>query len=73
MCVGVVQQRKPFLVLFALFLLAINVHCYNFCQQGHTDVALDLAFKTDFPSWGYMASQNATTIWEHVSVLTISQ
>lgn len=33
--------------------------------QGRTDVGLDLAFKTDFPSWGYMAAQNATTIWEH--------
>jgi alpha-L-rhamnosidase len=37
--------------------------------KGHTDIALDLAFKTDFPSWGYMARQNATTIWEHVSYL----
>ena len=34
-------------------------------NRGRTDVGLQLAFKTDFPSWGYMASQNATTIWEH--------
>ena len=33
--------------------------------RGRTDVGLDLAFKTDFPSWGYMAAMNATTIWEH--------
>lgn len=34
-------------------------------ERGRTDVGLDLAFKTDFPSWGYMAAMNATTIWEH--------
>ena len=33
--------------------------------RGRTDVGLDLAFKTDFPSWGYMAAMNATTVWEH--------
>lgn len=33
--------------------------------RGRSDVGLDLAFKTDFPSWGYMAAENATTIWEH--------
>eukprot|EP00041_Stephanoeca_diplocostata_P036268 m.1315125 g.1315125 ORF g.1315125 m.1315125 type:complete len:1170 (+) comp24835_c0_seq70:89-3598(+) len=33
--------------------------------RGRTDVGLALAFKTDYPSWGYMAAQNATTIWEH--------
>eukprot|EP00040_Diaphanoeca_grandis_P012333 m.62571 g.62571 ORF g.62571 m.62571 type:complete len:1144 (-) comp23173_c0_seq2:336-3767(-) len=34
-------------------------------ERGRTDVGLDLAFKTDYPSWGYMARENATTIWEH--------
>ena len=33
--------------------------------HGRTDVGLNLAYKTDFPSWGYMAAQNATTVWEH--------
>eukprot|EP00912_Choanoflagellata_sp_UC4_P001823 UC4_evm1s1169 len=33
--------------------------------RGRTDIGLDLALKTDFPSWGYMARMNATTIWEH--------
>jgi alpha-L-rhamnosidase len=33
--------------------------------RGRTDVGLDLAFKTDYPSWGYMAAMNATTVWEH--------
>ncbi len=31
---------------------------------GHADVAYRLASKTSYPSWGYMASQGATTIWE---------
>jgi hypothetical protein len=34
-------------------------------ERGRTDVGIDLLFKTDYPSWGYMAAQNATTIWEH--------
>jgi len=33
--------------------------------RGRTDVGLDLAFQTDYPSWGYMASMNSTTVWEH--------
>ena len=33
--------------------------------HGRTDVGLELAFKTDYPSWGYMASMNSTTVWEH--------
>lgn len=32
---------------------------------GRTDVGLDLAFQTSYPSWGYMASMNSTTVWEH--------
>ena len=33
--------------------------------HGRTDVGLELVFKTDYPSWGYMASMNATTVREH--------
>merc|ERR1712232_1389974 len=33
--------------------------------RGRTDMGLNLAFKTDFPSWGYMAKMNSTTVWEH--------
>ena len=33
--------------------------------RGRTDVGLDLAFQTDYPSWGYMAAMNSTTVWEH--------
>ena len=31
--------------------------------EGRTDLGLALAFKTDFPSWGFMAAMNATTVW----------
>ena len=33
--------------------------------KGRTDVGLGLALTTAFPSWGYMAAMNSTTIWEH--------
>jgi len=31
---------------------------------GRADLAYSMASKTDYPSWGYMASKGATTIWE---------
>ncbi len=31
---------------------------------GHPDVAYQIATRTDRPSWGYMISKGATTIWE---------
>ena len=33
--------------------------------RGRTDIGLDLVFQTDYPSWGFMASMNSTTVWEH--------
>jgi alpha-L-rhamnosidase len=33
-------------------------------EVGYPDVALRFATQTDYPSWGYMAEQGATTIWE---------
>ncbi|MBE6332188.1 MAG: alpha-rhamnosidase [Bacteroidales bacterium] len=33
-------------------------------KQGRMDVAYLLATQTTFPSWGYMAKNGATTIWE---------
>ena len=32
--------------------------------HGRTDVGLDLAFLTSYPSWGYMIAMNSTTVWE---------
>lgn len=33
-------------------------------RRGHADVAYLLATNDSYPSWGYMAVQGATTIWE---------
>ena len=33
-------------------------------RYGRADVAYRLATNRDYPSWGYMAEQGATTIWE---------
>lgn len=33
-------------------------------NNGRTDIAYKLATNTTYPSWGYMAKEGATTIWE---------
>lgn len=33
-------------------------------KEGYADLAYLLATQTTYPSWGYMAEQGATTIWE---------
>jgi alpha-L-rhamnosidase len=33
-------------------------------RRGRTDVAYAMATKKDYPSWGYMLENGATTIWE---------
>ncbi|MDR0712238.1 MAG: family 78 glycoside hydrolase catalytic domain [Prevotellaceae bacterium] len=33
-------------------------------RRGRTDVAYAMATKEDYPSWGYMLKNGATTIWE---------
>ncbi len=33
-------------------------------EYGRPDIALGFASKTEYPSWGYMAKNGATTIWE---------
>ncbi|MDR0849647.1 MAG: glycoside hydrolase family 78 protein [Propionibacteriaceae bacterium] len=33
-------------------------------DHGHADLALELVTQTTYPSWGYMLSNGATTIWE---------
>ncbi|MFP4501794.1 MAG: family 78 glycoside hydrolase catalytic domain [Candidatus Hydrogenedentota bacterium] len=33
-------------------------------DNGRPDLAYTIATKTDYPSWGYMVKQGATTIWE---------
>jgi alpha-L-rhamnosidase len=34
-------------------------------ERGASQLALDLLLQRSFPSWGYMISLNATTVWEH--------
>lgn len=33
-------------------------------EYGHIDLAYTIATQTDYPSWGYMIENGATTIWE---------
>ena len=33
-------------------------------DYGYTDIAYRIVTAVDYPSWGYMLSKNATTIWE---------
>jgi alpha-L-rhamnosidase len=33
-------------------------------DAGHADVAYEIATQTTYPSWGYMVSKGATTVWE---------
>jgi alpha-L-rhamnosidase len=34
-------------------------------KNGQHDLALEIVKKTDFPGWGYMIENGATTLWEH--------
>ena len=36
----------------------------EFSKMGRADIAFRLASNDTYPSWGYMAKQGATTIWE---------
>jgi alpha-L-rhamnosidase len=34
-------------------------------EHGHADVAYELAEQKEYPSWGYMLENGATSMWEH--------
>ena len=38
---------------------------YVLSELGHADIALAIITQRDFPSWGYMIEQGATTLWEN--------
>lgn len=38
-------------------------------EQGHVDIAYALATVETYPSWGYMLSNGATTIWERFELV----
>eukprot|EP00940_MAST-03C_sp_MAST-3C-sp2_P003140 g3140.t1 len=50
--------------------MEVGMFCVKFLlevltREGHTDAAYQMVAKrTDFPSYGYMLSRNATTLWE---------
>jgi len=33
-------------------------------ENGHADLALEIATRKDYPGWGYMVEKGATTVWE---------
>ena len=37
---------------------------YELCENGRTDLALDILRNKDYPGWGYMLECGATTLWE---------
>ncbi|WP_374945538.1 family 78 glycoside hydrolase catalytic domain [Agreia sp.] len=37
-------------------------------KYGHADLAYAVAVGTEYPSWGYMIENGATTMWEHWSL-----
>lgn len=39
--------------------------CYALSENGRADLAYELLFQTDFPSWLYQVKMGATTVWEH--------
>ena len=34
-------------------------------REGHSELAYDVVSSREFPSWGYMLENGATTLWEH--------
>jgi len=45
-------------------MLGTNALVYALPEHGAADVMYQIATQTTFPSWGYMVSKGATTIWE---------
>lgn len=35
------------------------------CREGHADLAYQIVTQPDFPGWGWMLKNGATTLWEH--------
>jgi alpha-L-rhamnosidase len=39
-------------------------------EHGHADLAFEIATQTTYPSWGFMLSKGATTVWERWELMT---
>ena len=44
--------------------LGVSLLCPTLVEVGRPDLAYELLFQEEFPSWGYSIRQGATTIWE---------
>lgn len=55
---GPYAKRTPFGMVGLRYLFQ------TLSQQGRTDLAMNLLTNTQYPSWGYMLEQGATTLWE---------
>jgi alpha-L-rhamnosidase len=45
-------------------LIGVQFLMHTLSDNGRPDLAYEIAAQTTYPSWGYMVSQGATTIWE---------
>lgn len=46
-------------------ILGTNAMFDALSESGNIDLAYKIATQTDFPSWGWMLKNGATTLWEH--------
>lgn len=58
---GFTMPRKAFI---KSGVIGISWLMTELTRRGRGDVAYSLATQDEYPSWGYMVSQGATTIWE---------
>ncbi|CAM3544017.1 MULTISPECIES: alpha-L-rhamnosidase [Saccharibacillus] len=59
---GYVRERKMHLTTG---FVGTPYLCRVLSENGHHDVAVQLALQEEYPSWLYSVHQGATTIWEH--------
>ena len=58
------RTEKDFNNHVSVGLIGIQFLMRGLTQYGRGDLALKIAANTTYPSWGYMAENGATTIWE---------
>lgn len=51
-------------VRLATGFLGVGLLCPTLTEIGESELAFDLLFQTEYPSWGYSILHGATTIWE---------
>lgn len=62
------KNRLPYVVRKTGYLttgfIGIRFILPALCEIGETDLAYELISRTEYPSWGYMLENGATTVWE---------